>query len=205
MPISKKLLKELCDAGCKESYLSNFERIIKAIKYNFLTVIEVEPHANQQTIITLVRFLSSQLKRNVWPIECDKNTTEFDLIGKRIPYLEINKGSKNIKRPFFFGPLLYYYINGGVVLLDGFLDIARNRLREELLKFLNMPNQYFCETTGKTYKKHPNFGIVLIESSIDSRWGLNESFNRSIECFAVQSFKINRLFDLYSYITRILP
>lgn len=139
------------------SICDDYEVVADGLENGIPVMITGEPGTCKTSLILI---LANRFGVPAWLTPCNGSMSASELIGKFV--FNSHKGIDGDTREtvFVFGPLLWCYVNGGIVLLDDGLQLVSAAMTA-IMEFAMMPTIYICTANGETYHKHPNFRIVL--------------------------------------------
>ena len=139
------------------SICDDYEVVADALETGLPVLITGEPGTGKTSLILI---LGARFGVPVWLTPCNGSMTASELIGKVVFNTHEGVDGDVRKTVFVPGPLLWCFVNGGIVLLDDGLQLTSAAMTAAM-EFAMLPDLYNCATNGETYKRHPNFRIVM--------------------------------------------
>ena len=139
------------------SICDDYEVVADALESGIPVLITGEPGTGKTSLILI---LGARYGVPVWLTPCNGSMTAAELIGKVVFNTHEGVDGDVRKTIFVPGPLLWCFVKGGVVLLDDGLQLTSAAMTAAM-EFAMLPDIYNCAANGVTYKRHPNFRIVM--------------------------------------------
>lgn len=139
------------------SICDDYQVVADALENGIPTLITGEPGTGKTSLVLI---LAQRFGVPAWLTPCNGSMSASELIGKVVFNTNEGVNGDTRKTVFMPGPLLWCYVNGGIVLLDDGLQLTSAAMTA-VMEFGMMPNIYNCSANGQIYHRHPNFRLVM--------------------------------------------